>query len=260
MENTENYTSLQEFTEDTSSQGNRPILCKADDRQDVQGATCRRRQTVLLIVALLVSISANIALGVLLYNGSSSGTGSQVVVGETKATVQTYTTLPSRYSQLCRDYTDLAMNCTHPGGTVRRCLPCPHSWLQSEGRCYYFSSDKLDWEESQKSCEAMGSHLTVLHSHKQHEFVEKEARRQGGFDYHFWIGLRDRETEGVWKWVDNTTLNATYWDLSEPDNHLSGGIHGEDCAVVNAHFRSWFDVPCNFIYRWICETEALDIN
>ena len=36
--------------------------------------------------------------------------------------------------------------------------------------------------------------------------LEKEARRIGGFDYHFWIGLSDIENEGDWRWVDNTTL------------------------------------------------------
>lgn len=261
MEDEENYTSLQEFTEDISSKGNKPILYKTEERQGVRGVDCVRRQPVLLLSALLVSVSVNIALGVLLYNGSSSSC-SQVVAGNTKPSLRRYDTLQSHYSLLCQDYTELAKNCTQHGVKVRQCKPCPDSWLQSEGRCYYFSPDKQTWQESKESCEAMGSHLTILHSHTQHEALEKESRKLGGFDYHFWIGLSDTETEGVWKWVDNTMVNKTYWDEwdSEPDNNLSGGSHGQDCAVLNSRSRSWFDVPCSFVYNRICEMEALEAN
>lgn len=259
MEGQENYTSLQEFTEDISSRGNKPILYKTEERQGVRGVECVRRQPILLLSALLVSIGANIVLGVLLYNGSSSSC-SQVVVGNTKPS--RYDTLQSRYSLLCQDYTELAKNCTQHGVKVRHCKPCPDSWLQFEGRCYYFSPDKKEWQESKESCEAMGSHLAILHSHTQHEALEKEARKLGGFDYHFWIGLSDTETEGVWKWVDNTVVNKTYWDesSSEPDNNLAGGTQGQDCAVLDSRSRSWFDVQCSFVYNRICEMETLETN
>ncbi|MBN3301711.1 PGCA protein, partial [Amia calva] len=90
-----------------------------------------------------------------------------------------------------------------------------------------------------------------------HDYLQQEAKKLGGFDYHYWIGLSDLKTEGDWRWVDNTPVNLTYWADTEPDNHLSGGLHGEDCAVLNSHTRSWHDVPCEFLYPAICETSAL---
>lgn len=42
--------------------------------------------------------------------------------------------------------------------------------------------------------------------HCLQDALAKEAKRIGGFYYHYWIGLSDIETEGEWRWVDNTTL------------------------------------------------------
>ncbi|XP_036394169.1 C-type lectin domain family 4 member E [Megalops cyprinoides] len=266
MEDAENYTSLQEFTEDISCRGNKPILYTAGGKQGAQGGKWgARRQTVLLLITtLLVSVSANIALGVLLYNRPSISPCSQVVenTAPPPSLSRKYDNLQNRYSQLCQEYTDIGKKCSQSGVSVKRCKPCPDSWLHLEDKCYYFSPDKMDWKESKENCESMGSYLTILESHKQHEALEKEARKIGGFDYHFWIGLSDIETEGEWKWVDNTPVNNTYWDdvHSEPDNHLSGGLHGEDCAVLNSHSRSWFDVPCEFIYKRICEMAAVKVD
>ncbi|KAI1885771.1 hypothetical protein AGOR_G00207230 [Albula goreensis] len=267
MADEQNYTSLQEFTEDMSPRGNKPILYTAQGKQGINGvklgANCMNKPTILLLTALLVSLTTNIVLGVLLYKASTiSSTCSQLTAVKGAPAMRRLDTLQSRYNQLCQDYITLGQNCTQPGVKVSECRPCPDSWLHFEDKCYYFSSDKMDWEKSKESCEAMGSHLAILHSHAQHEALEKAARSKGTFDYHYWIGLTDRHTEGEWKWVDNTPVNNTYWDKvhSEPDNHLSGGEEGEDCATLNSHSRSWFDVPCNFIYLRICEMEAMEVN
>ncbi|KAJ8354935.1 hypothetical protein SKAU_G00225020 [Synaphobranchus kaupii] len=227
MEDVENYSSLQEFTEDISSGGSKTILYKAQDRQGIWGLDCKRRQTVLVITALLVSVIANIALGVLLYHGSNSTTCSQVGANKTTPTLSKYDTLQSRYSQLCQDYSDLGRNCTVK---MTQCKPCPDSWLQFEGRST--SSMKL----LRKRHGSWAALTTISGSACQ-------TQRQ----------------RGVWKWVDNTTVNNKYWDESDdPDNH--GGMRGQGCAVLNSRSRSWFDVPCNFVYKRICEMEALDIS
>ncbi|XP_051576549.1 CD209 antigen-like protein E isoform X1 [Myxocyprinus asiaticus] len=264
MEDIENYTSLQEFTEDLSHCGNRPILNTLQDKKGVhKGTKCLRGQAPLVLsIALLASVFANIVLGVLLVNSrKASPTALPAKNDESEAASLTLklTAMQERFSRLCSEYTTLGQTCSKQ---VIQCRPCPETWMHMEGMCYFFSEDKLDWEHSKESCASMGGHLTILHSYEQHHTLESVARQRGGPDYHFWIGLSDTETEGVWKWVDNTVVNRTFWNEwhKEPNNHQSGGIHGEDCAVLDSHSKTWFDVPCDFNYKRICEMDPITID
>ncbi|XP_018587558.1 C-type lectin domain family 6 member A [Scleropages formosus] len=262
METAENYTSLQEFTEDMASTG-KPTLLGKQRGSGKQGMKLgveyvRNQTTTILITVLLASICANIALGVLLYNKPSVNPCPPA--GKLRKAAETgdsFRALSLRYASLCKDYRKLADNCMDPGVEVRECSPCPSSWLQFEDTCYYFSKDKMNFDDSKASCESMGSRLVILHTHKQHDVLEEEARKTAGQEYFFWIGLSDKEVEGDWRWVDNSKLNTTFWEISEPDNHLSGGLHGEDCAVLNSRSKIWYDVPCEFEYKRICEMNAL---
>ncbi|XP_072250087.1 CD209 antigen-like protein C [Leuresthes tenuis] len=254
MEEGDNYNSLQEFTEESTPGGNRLILQHNDGSQGLKQHTecLRSHATLLILIGFLASICANIVLSVLLI-------GSPVPGAPLDSPSLGLKSVQRRYIQLCEDYVALGHSCSK---TVKQCRECPEGWLHIGNQCYYFSGDKLDWPKSRDSCEEMGGHLTILHTMEQHVALEKEARRIGGFDYHFWIGLSDIENEGDWRWVDNTTLRHKYWDQwsSEPDNHQSGGEHGEDCATLDSHSKTWFDVPCDHVYKRICQMDAIPLN
>ncbi|KAJ7985192.1 hypothetical protein DPEC_G00349530 [Dallia pectoralis] len=251
MENADNYTSLQEFTEDIHSRGNRPIL---NDQSVLKRRTeCLRGQTFVLI-GLFASVCANIALTVLLFSRPLPG-----VPLETAALTLKLNSLNGRLVRLCDDYSKLGQSCSK---TVKRCRECPEGWIHVDDKCYYYSNDKLDWLSSRDSCTTMGSHLTILHSQKQHDALEVEARRIGGFDYHFWIGLSDIDKEGDWRWVDNTTITNTFWNelSAESQKRESGESHGQDCATLDSHSQTWFDVPCDFMYKRICQMDAIRLD
>ncbi|KAM6968315.1 C-type lectin domain family 4 member E-like [Aplochiton taeniatus] len=253
MDNEENYTSLQEFSEDRATQR---ILNNNTSGQGLKGrAECLKGHTTcFVIVGLLASICANIVLTMLLFNRPFPGTTQEAV-----ALTMKLNSVQSRYVRLCDDYIQLADGCSK---TVKKCRECPEGWMHTGDKCYYFSNDKKDWLGSRDSCTEMGSHLTILHTHEQHDALGKEARRIGGMEYHFWIGLSDMEKEGDWRWVDNTTLKNKYWNQwsPEPNNHQSGGGHGEDCATLDSHSKSWFDVPCEHIYKRICQMDAIQLS
>ncbi|XP_039973547.1 C-type lectin domain family 4 member D isoform X2 [Xiphias gladius] len=171
--------------------------------------------------------------------------------------------LKERYKHLCNQYSDLAANCSAPGHSVLNCSECPDGWFQVEDQCFLLITDRQDWLTSQINCRVRGGHLAILTTREQHEAVEKEGKRIGGIYTYYWIGLTDFENEGEWKWVNNSTLQTSlYWSVvnSEPDNNLSGGEEGEDCAVVNSYSQTWNDVPCSFLYPRICQKEATPLH
>uniref|UniRef100_A0A3Q3KRA2 C-type lectin domain-containing protein n=1 Tax=Monopterus albus TaxID=43700 RepID=A0A3Q3KRA2_MONAL len=134
-------------------------------------------------------------------------------------------TLRNQYRLLCKQYSDLARSCSAP---VSNCSECPAGWLQVDDQCFSISTNKTDWFNSSQQCEEMGGHLK----------------------------------EGDWRWVDNSSLTTPFWNTykSEPDNNQAGGQEGEDCAVVDINAHEWYDVPCDFLYRRICQKKAIPLG
>ncbi|XP_031642421.1 C-type lectin domain family 4 member E [Oncorhynchus kisutch] len=216
-------------------------------------------QTILLVlIGLFVSISTNLAAAESLSNVTQPRETPEEELAALKLDMST---VLLRYSRLRDNYTSLAKNCS---ATVVNFTGCPQGWLHVlvNEKCYYFSNDKMDWPSSRDNCTSMGAHLSILHSMSAHEALEKEASRIDGFINYFWIGLSDREMEGDWRWVDNTTLTNNFWQpfSLEPDNNVSGGKEGEDCVVLQSNTHAWSDVPCEFIYRRICQMDAFPIT
>ncbi|KAK2865584.1 hypothetical protein Q7C36_001640 [Tachysurus vachellii] len=127
-------------------------------------------------------------------------------------------------------------------------------WTLFRSSFYYVSAEKKNWFESRDECRNKGADLVIIKSREEQDFVD--ALRSGKSA---WIGLSDRVTEGTWKWVDNTSLNTSYWWSQEPNN-LNGD---EDCAEiatvpddgrpVTDGSNTWNDHSCRGSLFWICE-------
>ncbi|KAK0150633.1 C-type lectin domain family 4 member M [Merluccius polli] len=118
----------------------------------------------------------------------------------------------------------------------------PDGWLHFDHSLYFISTAKKNWTASRVDCLERDAYLVVINSREEQEFV----RRQAGGQW-FWIGLSDRDTEGTWKWVDGTIMTSSFWESGQPDDY--GGA--EDC--VSTRGNGWYDDPCAYQYRWICE-------
>uniref|UniRef100_A0A3Q2VSV0 C-type lectin domain-containing protein n=1 Tax=Haplochromis burtoni TaxID=8153 RepID=A0A3Q2VSV0_HAPBU len=140
--------------------------------------------------------------------------------------------LKDRFRHMCNQYSDLAHNCSAP--------------VHVGDHCFFLSNDTDGWLNSTLKCKDIGGHLAILTTKEEYDALEEEARTIGTFNPFYWLGLSDIENEGDWKWVDNSTLQVSFWNTlkSEPDNNASAGEAGEDCAV----------------YRRICQMDAIPLN
>ncbi|XP_035285554.1 CD209 antigen-like protein E isoform X1 [Anguilla anguilla] len=132
---------------------------------------------------------------------------------------------------------------------------CLTGWRIHQGKFYFFSTDKMNWSQSQEYCTSKGAHLVIINNQQEQNFVSSRINET------HWIGLSDQNTEGQWVWEDGTPLDRSgtqYWWETEPDNWMdSGDPSGEDCAALGnskKHTDYWFDSSCQNMKKFVCET------
>ncbi|XP_018110654.1 CD209 antigen-like protein E [Xenopus laevis] len=129
---------------------------------------------------------------------------------------------------------------------------CPVGWLIHNASCYYFSKDKLTWEQSKNVCESWDSHLLTINSLDEQKFIT-ETRKCGNW----WMGLNDLQKESEFRWVDGSAVEVMYWDRLQPDNYREA----EHCATIgeigcSRKDNNWNDDRCERPYSYVCEKEA----
>lgn len=129
----------------------------------------------------------------------------------------------------------------------RLCRPCPWGWEFYLGSCYWFSKSLNNWKSSMSACELLNAQLVIVNSEAEEKFLQSWEVRH---EKRTWIGLSDHHNEGSWRWVDNTTIELSYWKQGEPNNDGD-----EDC--VELYNDGWNDDQCNREKVWICEKIAV---
>ncbi|CAH1238873.1 THBS4 [Branchiostoma lanceolatum] len=121
------------------------------------------------------------------------------------------------------------------------------------GYRYRVVTTSLNYDQAEARCQHYGGHLVHIKSSQQNSFVANMAIDAGRLDC--WIGCTDRQSEGVWRWSDGSSLSYRSWEPGEPNNCCGG----EDCAEIRGYsgFTGWNDIPCTLERRPLCQT---DIN
>ncbi|XP_068432104.1 immune-related, lectin-like receptor 4 [Clinocottus analis] len=134
---------------------------------------------------------------------------------------------------------------------------CEDGWEQRGEECYYFSTDQMTWEASRRACGCRGGALVRIGSKEEQEYLKVMLRQKKLNRNMFWIGLTDVQEEGAWLWTDGSPLvqSLKFWKGHEPDNYTQKDYpEGEDCAAMEDNF--WFDQPCRFTHKHICDKPA----
>ncbi|XP_070698652.1 CD209 antigen-like protein E [Pempheris klunzingeri] len=159
--------------------------------------------------------------------------------------------------QIVKMRNDITVLRSHLPMIYNGCRHCPPGWFLMNSVCYYFAFSKDDrktWTKAREFCQMHGGDLAVIDSKdKENATVTHLIHNLDASENNigFWIGLRDLQEEGVWKWLDGKILVEGYWNDGEPNN-----VNNEDCAAVYSRvnfFKAWNDVGCKNTLKWICE-------
>ncbi|XP_036438827.1 C-type lectin domain family 4 member E-like [Colossoma macropomum] len=120
-------------------------------------------------------------------------------------------------------------------------------WKYSNSRIYHVSTEKMTWDEGRKACKEKEADLVIINSREEQILVTGLTKNQNA-----WIGLTDGDSEGVWKWVDDSALTTGFWRSGEPNSYAGD----EDCVVTgygSDPVNNWADYPCSDRFIWVCE-------
>ncbi|XP_066842968.1 C-type lectin domain family 2 member B-like isoform X4 [Anser cygnoides] len=110
---------------------------------------------------------------------------------------------------------------------------CPDTWIGFQGKCYYFSENKSNWNTSLEKCKALEASLTSIDSLDELDFIVRYKGQANS-----WFGLHE-EGDGQWRWTNGTAFNNGFV--------VRGG---GPCAYLNQEKIS--SALCHTEKYWIC--------
>ena len=134
-------------------------------------------------------------------------------------------------------------------GDVLRGPIVPGGCIPTEG--YTLCRTRRNWSQARRDCARQGGRLVILEDAQENLAVGALVRVWQ--DNPFWIGLSDRDTEGEWKWTNETLLDYPGWGEGEPNDYGNG----EDCAHSNWRGDGvWNDSRCGGGDAYVCEFQG----
>lgn len=115
-------------------------------------------------------------------------------------------------------------------------------------KIYATNGKEVNFEASRKACEAAGGTLPTPLNPEEDEAIAKIMKSKSK---RVFLGINDKEEEGVFKHLEGKRITFANWSANEPNN---GG--DEDCVEMIANGK-WNDIACHHIGITVCEFKAL---
>ncbi|CAG2235085.1 CD206 [Mytilus edulis] len=136
---------------------------------------------------------------------------------------------------------------------------CPSGWLYNENSCYLFTITNygITWFDAKTFCEEHGAKLAEIETEMEDKYILSNMKNLGSRDY-FWLGGRDDEVEGSWKWSSGTPFTYTHWLPGEPNDVVN--VYKQDYLMTN--YAGWIDHPSSLLHvrHYVCEMIANEKN
>ncbi len=85
----------------------------------------------------------------------------------------------------------------------------------ANGHDYYLLVPSL-WTDAESDAVKLGGHLATVRNLAENDWIYSTFSKFGGVDRGLWIGLNDRDTEGVFRWSSGETPTYLNWGGGEP--------------------------------------------
>ncbi len=138
-------------------------------------------------------------------------------------------------------------NTVDDDGCSNNCVSCTGSASSAiDGHCFSRRDASLSYQAAGEACAAMAAHLASYQD--AGEALEVRDKLLLG-DNAYWIGLDDRDREGVFVWATGEALSFESWEPGQPDD-FNGN---EDCVEQKAASGDMNDLPCGATRYFVCE-------
>ena len=98
---------------------------------------------------------------------------------------------------------------------------------------YYYLLTSDTWTNSEAQAVSLGGHLVTINDDAENAWVVDTFAHYGNVMRPLWIGLTDRDSEGVFGWVSGQPFTYQNWNtLSGEPNNSGGGGYEEDFGYI----------------------------
>ncbi|XP_047445681.1 macrophage mannose receptor 1-like isoform X2 [Mugil cephalus] len=127
---------------------------------------------------------------------------------------------------------------------------CPSPWIPYNGHCFHLNRNLQTWLNAQTECRKEGGELVSIRNVEDQSFVISQLG-YGATD-ELWIGLNDRNMEGLFDWSDHSTVSFTSWEYGKP----TVSTENEDCVLIRGQNGNWADRACDEKHGFICMKQS----
>lgn len=117
-------------------------------------------------------------------------------------------------------------------------IPQP-TWTTNPANGHQYAAvDCGTWTQCEAQAVALGGHLVSVNDAAENAWLVSTFTP----DKNYWIGLTDKDQEGVWKWTSGEVFGYSNWVSGEPNNGY-GGNASESYVHMNFNYPSRTNLP-----------------